>query len=155
MITKQQALQALEQFVNSRPGFDYHSYGDATSYRSDMRTAMNSRTDALTMLRYIAMRDSITVDQVLDAAKHNFGGRLTIDAETGAIDYCAGQYYPTEYRRAAACVLAAAIWSWLRDNRDTSKDRETYDAGVVNYGGSIRKAARRELGASLARKYFN
>jgi hypothetical protein len=32
------------------------------------------------------------------------------------LDYCTGQYFPTEYRRAACAVLASALWSAKRDN---------------------------------------
>jgi hypothetical protein len=40
-------------------------------------------------------------------------------------------------------MLASAIWAWLRD-----------DCGH-NTGDAIRAAARRELGARLARRWFN
>lgn len=34
---------------------------------------------------------------------------------TATLDYCTGQYWPTEYRKAACAVLASAVWSWMRD----------------------------------------
>lgn len=32
------------------------------------------------------------------------------------IDYCTGQYWPTEYRRAVCAVLASAIWDYWREH---------------------------------------
>src|SRR3990167_287401 len=33
-----------------------------------------------------------------------------------SIDYCTGQYFPTEYRKAACAVLASALWAWTREH---------------------------------------
>ncbi len=31
------------------------------------------------------------------------------------IDYCTGQYFPTEYRKAAARLMASVLWTWVRE----------------------------------------
>jgi hypothetical protein len=46
-------------------------------------------------------------DAVIEAAKHAFSGRLEWKGYNW--NYCTGQYWPTEYRKAIAAVLDAAI----------------------------------------------
>ena len=115
---------ALATFIRSRPGFDPHNYGDAASYRADQRTAARQKRDAETMLAAVRWRDSITGADLIEAAR---GGRLTIEVNPAGtvggimrpvvrIDYCTGQYYPTEYRAGVCRVLASALWNWQRDN---------------------------------------
>ena len=115
---------ALAAFIRSRPGFDPCNYGDAASYRADQRTAARQKNDAETMLAAVRWRDSITGADLIEAAR---GGRLTIEVNPAGtvggimrpvvrIDYCTGQYYPTEYRAGVCRVLASALWNYARDN---------------------------------------
>lgn len=124
---KQAICNALATFIRSRPGFEYANYGDAASYRADVRRAARQKRDAETMLAAVRWRDSITGADLIEAAR---SGRLTIEATRVEypnqlptpygyrvrIDYCAGQYYPTEYRAGVCRVLASALWNWQRDN---------------------------------------
>ena len=43
-----------------------------------------------------------------------YGGRLTWDGDK--LDYCTGQYYPVEYRKAICRALASAIWTYFRED---------------------------------------
>ena len=149
-MNKSKLIEALHAWINQRPGLEPGNYisgwDDAagrSAYRSESRSITRDAHDARYFLDYVAIRDSITAEQILDAAKHNFSGRLSIepDGEGFRVDYCTGQYWPTEYRKAAAAVLRGAIWDWLREGR-TEAD-------------TIRKAARREFPASIARRWFN
>lgn len=36
--------------------------------------------------------------------------------DVATVDYCTGQYFPTEYRRAVCAVLASALWDYTREN---------------------------------------
>ena len=124
---KQAICDALATFIRSRPGFEYANYGDAASYRADVRRAARQKRDAETMLAAVRWRDSITGADLIEAAR---GERLTIEATRVEypnqlptpygyrvrIDYCAGQYYPTEYRAGVCRVLANALWNWQREN---------------------------------------
>jgi hypothetical protein len=85
----------------------------------------------------------MTDAEILDAADN--GGRLTMatDGDKVTINYVVGQYWPTEYRRAVCSLMATVIWAWLRSN-----------LGDGCTGDDIRKAARREMGASIARRWF-
>lgn len=121
---KQAICDALATFIRSRPGFEYANYGSASSYNADVRRAARQKRDAETMLAAVRWRDSITGADLIEAAR---GGRLTIEVNPAGtvggimrpvvrIGYCAGQYYPTEYRAGVCRVLASALWNWQRDN---------------------------------------
>jgi len=145
MTTKTAILETLHKFTAQRAGLEFANYGDVVAYRAEQRSITKDRHHAEALLGYIARRDSITAEDILKASEGAFSGRLSItaDGEKVRIDYCTGQYFPTEYRRAVCAVAASAIWARLREDSAEST------------GDSIRKAARRELGASLARRWFN
>ena len=143
---RQNILHALTVFVKTRPGLDFGNYGDVSAYRSEMRSITKDRAQALDLLSAVAWRESITAEMIIDAAKHSFSGRLSIvpavENNGVRIEYCAGQYYPTEYRRAVCSVLSSALWDYWREN------------GCAT-GDDIRKTASRELSRSIARRWFN
>lgn len=145
-------LETLYKFIAKRPGLDPREYCSGprdiegfAAYRSDSRAITRDRHDAEAMLRYIELRDSITAEDILRASKHAFSGRLTITPKGDGfeLDYCIGQYWPMEYRKATAAVLASAVWEYLRRGMNGQE------------GDKIRLAARRELGAPIARRFFH
>lgn len=103
-------LDMLDRFVRSRPGFDPHNYTDQASLRADMRTAERDRRDCLAIING-AFRYGFAaeLDAALAVALTDPMSRLTL--KDGALDYTTGQYYPTEYRRAAFDALARALRS--------------------------------------------
>lgn len=138
---KQSLIYALQRFVAQRPGLEFANYGDVSAYRSEMRSITKDRHHAEELIRNVSWRDSITADDILQAAKCAFSGRLTItEPETGrfVLNYCTGQYWPTEYRRAVCSVLSSVLWNYWRDAGD----------GPIG-------AARRELSRGAARRWFN
>lgn len=145
---KEALLLALRQWINQRPGLDARDY-DRASYRSESRQITQDRSDALEILAAVALRSYVTADHILQAAKHAFSGRLTI-TETAPgefkLDYCTGQYWPTEYRKAAAAVLASAFWQAYR--ADLPADFE-------NAGDHLRNFFRIEFGAAIQGRWFN
>lgn len=145
-VSKESILATLHKFTAQRAGLKFANYGDITAYRAEKRSITKDRHHAEALLGYIARRDSITANDILQAAQGAFSGRLSIttDGDKVRIDYTTGQYFPTEYRRAVCAVASSAIWARLRE-----------DAGQNACGDDIRRAARRELGASLARRWFN
>ena len=146
MTTKESILATLYKFTARRAGLEFANYGDITAYRAEQRSNTKDRHHAEALLAYVARRDSITAADIIKASEGAFSGRLSIttDGDKVSIDYCTGQYFPTEYRRAVCAVAASAIWNRLRE-----------DAGQGATGDDIRRAARRELGNSLARRWFN
>jgi len=137
-------IAALHNWIAQRPGLEFSNYGNASSYRSEMRSIGRELHHARAMINYVAWHDSITAEMILRAADN--GGRLTmaVDGDKVSINYVTGQYWPTEYRRAVCSLMATVIWHWVRSN-----------LGDGCTGDDIRKAARRELGQSIARRWFS
>ena len=116
-MNKAALIETLHAWINQRPGLEPANYisgwndtDGRRAYRSDARSITKDLHDARYLLDYIAIRDSITAERILDAARHSFSGRLSItpDGDGFKVDYCTGQYWPTEYRRATAAVLSSA-----------------------------------------------
>ena len=145
-MNKQNILDALYTFCQTRPGFDPANYSDAPSFRSDMRTATQQLGDARLLLRQIELRDSITAEDLLDAAR---GGRLDVTAtgDSVQVHFTAGQYWPTEFRAGVARLAANALWDRAR--------RDMIDADGKTDGDTIRARFRRQFGRGMASRYFN
>ncbi len=162
-------LTAIRNFINSRPGLEFANYGDVTSYRAEQRSIARAKRDALTLLSAVTWREGIDAEALMRAARSAFSGRLSItEREDGriALEYCAGQYYPTEYRNAACAVLASALWDYARDSMPTptyvqhgsADDRPMrtearYDG--MSAGDWLRRYFRREFGATMQRRWFD
>ena len=89
---------------------------------------------------------------LLAAAKSAYAGRLSLttdDSGAVAVSYCTGQYWPTEYRKAACAVLAAALWARKRESCMPA------DLGKVSPGEWLRKSFRADFGRGIASRWFN
>lgn len=117
--TTASTLDLLDRFVNQRPGFETANYDSASDYRADYRTANNHLHD-YRALRSLFIRvcnqEGVDADKRLRDTLETATGRLTM--EGGRLEYCTGQYFPTEYRGAACRVLASATWVLLRRDMD-------------------------------------
>ena len=161
MPNKSTILAALDAWIRQRPGLDYGNYGDWSAYRSEVRSIGKDLQHARALLRYVEWHDSITADMILTAAQ---SGRLSIKVEGDKVrvDYCTGQYWPTEYRSAVCRLLSTVIWDYWRDHcmpegvivhdSETGETFERYQG--LRAGAYIRKTASRELGTSIARRWF-
>jgi hypothetical protein len=138
-MSKQAIIEALDGWIKQRPGLEYGNYGDPVSYRAEMRGITRDLHHARTLLRHVEL-SGITGAQLDEAFKRAFAGRLLWDGK--ALDYCTGQYWPTEYRRAACAVLASALWTYWRD-----------DCGYT--GAALRVHAARVFGRGIASRWFN
>jgi hypothetical protein len=138
-MSKQAIIEALDGWIKQRPGLEYGNYGDPVSYRAEMRGITRDLHHARTLLRHVEL-SGITGAQLDEAFKRAFAGRLLWDGR--ALDYCTGQYWPTEYRRAACAVLASALWTYWRD-----------DCGYT--GAALRVHAARVFGRGIASRWFN
>lgn len=181
MVKKQTIIDALNAWVSQRPGLDYGNYGDPVAYRAEVRSIGKDLQHARAMINYVAWHDSITAEMILDAADN--GGRLSIkvvpchsvnqqsiyqarratggilemppaDSWRITIDYCTGQYWPTEYRPAVCRLLSSVIWHWMRENAPVDAGPIIAHSNLQDVGGYIRKTAKRELGTSIARRWF-
>jgi hypothetical protein len=173
---KTQILNALEQFINKRPGLEPRDYirdwkdtEGRRAYFAEARSITKDLHHARDLLGAVARRDSITADDLLKAAQGAFSGRLTITEENRAvkISYCVGQYFPTEYRKAVCSVLASAMWAYWRehclpqptyihhgDANNLPMTTESRYSGL-SAGDYLRKTARREFSRGIASRWFN
>lgn len=111
------ALLAVLGFASQNPGLDFADYGDVSAYRSDSRRITKAWQDvkqAVTACRYANVTDA----DIMGASKSAFAGRLEVlpHGDGFRVDYCTGQYWPTEYRYAAAAVLEQAARIAARRN---------------------------------------
>lgn len=165
---REQILAALHRWINQRPGLDPRNYGTDcngwSAYRSESRSITRDLHDARQLLAAVSWRTSIGAKALKDALRHSYSGRLTWNGES--LDYCTGQYWPTEFRRAVCAVLASALWAYARDNMPEPVTKQYGSASdhpmqtVQLYDGLragdwLRRWARRELGARIARRWFN
>jgi hypothetical protein len=165
--TKEEICTLLRAFINTRPGLDFRNYGTASSYRGEVRRITRQRADALQLLRAVELRDSIEADKLIAAFKTAYCGRLELTQKNGklALYYCAGQYYPTEYRAAVCAVLARCLWVWvstdcmpkgrLVHNSETGETFERYGPKGQRAGDYIRAFFRREFGRGIASRWFS
>lgn len=177
---KQAIIDALDKWIRQRPGLEFGNYGEWPAYRAEVRSIGKDLREARILLRQVELRDSITADDLLEASRSAYSGRLTLTVAphpcapdgcttnmVAKIDYCTGQYWPTEYRRAVCAVLASALWARKRadmpepfkvygtnDNWYALKDSEK-PARPVSAGDWIRQSFRREFGRGMASRWFS
>lgn len=132
-------IEKLNEFVNQRAGLNFADYGDVSSYRKESREITRDRSDYYELLGFARMTVN-DLEQKLETELKETSGRLKMDKE-GNIEYCTGQYFPTEYRPAACRVLSWLIWKEL--------------GKVYETGNDIRKAARRNVSRRVCKFYFN
>ena len=130
-------LGELAAFAATRPRLEYGNYGDIASYRAEVRSITKDLHHARALLTAVRL-SGVTEAQLVTAFR---SGRLSWDGSR--LDYCAGQYYPTEYRRAVCAVLASALWDYYREDC------------LCDTGDKIRAAARRNLPRAIASRWFN
>ena len=161
MVDKSTIIAALDAWIRQRPGLEFGNYGDVSAYRAEVRSIGKDLQHARALLRYVEWHDSITAEMILSAAQ---SGRLSIvvDGNKVRVDYCTGQYWPTEYRPAVCRLLSSVIWDYWRDhcmpegqlvhNSETGETFKRYQGQrAVDW---LRKQASREFGTSIAQRWF-
>lgn len=153
---RERILSAVMKFARQRPGIDSRNYitpgywnrEDVANYRREVRDVTADLADLREIMRSVRWRESITADDIIEATRA-YSGRLQIieEGEAVRVEYCTGQYFPTEYRRACCAVLASALWDYSR----ASCQR----AGIENIGEELRRGFTREFSRRIARRYFS
>ena len=137
-----QMLEELHRFIRQRPGLEFGNYKDATEYRRELRQITRDKRDAETMLFHV-WRSLMVTKTLREGSEQAFSGRLSWNGK--AWEYVTGQYWPTEYRRAACAVLARALWlHW-----SSAWSARPFSAE------SVRAEAKRSLGVGIAKRWFN
>lgn len=134
---------ALQAWIAQRPGLSFADYGDTRAYRAESRSITRDRDDALALLRVARWR-TVTKAQWADAFRA-YSGRLSWDGER--LSYCTGQYWPTEYRRAACGVLASLLWHLAAD---AMPDASGYGVALWGERATRRFDTRAEAEGALA-----
>lgn len=142
---KTRIMDALHRFAHQRPGLDPRNYisgwNDTEGRRAYFSEARSITRDLRHFRELSTAVDNrnISADDLIRCASN----RLTIhEGDKVRIDYCTGQYWPTEYRAAACRVLASALWHyWHASGYDTAD--------------KIRAMARRQFSRGVASRWFN
>lgn len=142
---KQAITAALSTWIKQRPGLEYGNYGDPVAYRAELRGIARDLYDARTLLRHVEF-SGITADG-LKAAFRAYSGRLQWDGKQ--LSYCTGQYWPTEYRKAAAAVCAAALWEHYREDYAASAEKDE------SPGDAIRRNFKQQYGRRMQQRWFD
>lgn len=99
-------FEALKKFINQDAGLERGNYDSWQSYFREANAIKRDGTNARKALRE-AMQYPFDAEKLADAFKSAFSGRLEWNGKE--LEYTPGQYYPTEYRKAAYAVLAQYI----------------------------------------------
>lgn len=142
---KSRIVDALHRFAHQRPGLDPRNYISGwndtegrRAYFSEARSITRDLHHFRELMRAVEL-SGIGADDLIRAADR----RLTIhEGDKVHIEYCTGQYWPTEYRPAACRVLVSALWDYWRDR-----------CGCET-GDKIRAEARRSLSRGVASRWF-
>ena len=132
----QTKLHSLYDFATKRPNIQPADYAGYTEgYRKDVKEASKQRFVFLNLYR--AVNSILTEEQIekqLEVYESN-KDRMHYNGEEW--EYTAGQYWPLEYRAAAARILWHILYCYVADNYDSAsiKTQLVRIAGrtVVNY----------------------
>lgn len=162
-MTRDNILDALAHWINQRPGLEACNYfgsgnyrENLSNYRSESRRITRQLHDARTLLSAVRWRNSIDVPELTEAFRA-FSGRLTLhENDTGGcrLEYCTGQYFPTEYRAAACAVLSSALWAHRRECQNKEL-RHADGSQSANPGDWLRKEFSREFGRNIQERWFS
>lgn len=142
-IEKSTIIKLLDRFISQRSGMEWADYGSRESYMGDYRRILKDGKTARRLLRDVEL-SSITAEALSEAFRA-YAGRLALiedpNTEDGArLEYCTGQYFPTEYRAAACAVLASALWEYHRNDYPAIED--------------LRKRFAKHYGRDIANRWF-
>lgn len=131
---------AIETWIKQRPGLDPANYGlhpeqlrysgprerqDAfRAYRAEIREIGKDRTRAMKALDEARNLLPARPELLAESFYRAFSGRLTWDGTK--LNYTTGQYWPTEYRKAAASVLEQYTAAWRQAYADEHPQTFTY-----------------------------
>lgn len=105
-LNREKLTGAMKAFAYSKPGFELLNYSSETSYKSDYRHYKKDADFNREKMKYIDLiNDGLTDDEIRYCFEHSFSGRLSIADDGESLNYCTGQYYPTEYQAALRAVI--------------------------------------------------
>jgi hypothetical protein len=116
-----QVIKMLACYAAKNPGLDFRDYCRDWQDIEGRKTYLREARDITNDLRrvraaiFAAYYAGVTDNDLIECSK---GERLTIERTPGGfdLDYCVGQYWPTEYRGAVARLLHRATQKAARRN---------------------------------------
>ena len=109
-----ESIYALAEYAARNPGLEFGNYGNISAYRSEARRISRQLQHVARSIESACLCNVNNAD-IEEASRLAYSGRLSIEwarddqSARYRIDYCTGQYWPTEYRAAVAAVLDQAI----------------------------------------------
>ncbi len=134
------------KFANQKPGLDFNDYGDRKIYFAEMREITKDLHDFRELLNLAFIRLGSDLEGKLTEYLTKSSGRLTL--KDGKLQYCTGQYFPTEYRPAVNHVLKSLIWDDLREEKDSAGNH------LYNTGDTLRAYFKRNLSRRCFKNYI-
>jgi hypothetical protein len=150
-------VAALEDFIHQRPNLEPENYISSgwdeegrKEYRKEARRITRDLNDARLLLRQVTGRD-FTEEEWNEAFTDTYRRNISCLVWDGTtLDYCTGQYWPTEYRASVCAVLAYLLW------RDYRRAHEPFTGQYWPTEHRRRMAHfRRMLGRGLVHRWFN
>lgn len=146
--TELNVTQLLVNFANKRPGLnprdyisDWQDVEGRLIYMRESREITKDLHDFTELYR--ACNFMIPdLEKRIKSYLLNSSDRLTL-TESGKLQYITGQYFPTEYRPAAARVLSSILWRYVC---------EAYN---LQTGGEIREKLKKIVSRRVMKNYFN
>lgn len=92
----------FRKWIKQPSGIDFRDYGDRECFAEEARRISGSVREALEALE--AFEQTPFSPEIMEEALRAFSGRLSF-SKNGELEYCVGQYFPTEYAVAAKAVL--------------------------------------------------
>ncbi len=143
-MTKLDLYYEIRRFLAQRPNMDARNYCTPRDngagwrlYRKEAAEVARDKRDALSLLAwaYVHVEESFFV-----AAFALPGERLHLNE--GRLEYTAGQYWPTEYRKAVCRKLASLFW-------------HSVPFEVNNHRRNVQAKAKRAFSRAIVSRWFN
>jgi len=116
----QTKLESLYDFATKKPGISPVDYGGPNEwYRKDIKEAGKQRFVFLNLYR--AVKSVLTEEQIEKQLERYESNKNRMHYNGKEWEYTAGQYWPLEYRAAAARILWHILYCYVAENHDYPK----------------------------------
>jgi hypothetical protein len=132
-MTNNQILDSLVLFSAQKPNLCRYDYVDATSYNRAAYQLRKQRDDVNELVGLIRR------DGTIQLPHSDSSGRLTIDPNTGVVDYICGQSYSDEYRFSVLVYLTYQLYRICGRNHNayTEYAKANFSAGLFRRWGKL------------------